>query len=265
MDISKRTITVEDTELYVEERGNGAPLLLLHGLTGTGSDWQHVFDIDALARTFRVITPDARGHGRSTNPSGELTFKQCARDVVAILDALGIERAQAVGLSLGAKTLLHVATEEPERISAMVLVSATPRFPEQTRALFRSAASAEHSPEEWASMRCLHVHGDEQITALWRLPQRFAEDTTDMSFTPERLRAIRARTLLVSGDRDPLYPVELAVELFRGIRDSALWVVPGGGHGPIFLSERDAFVRVAMPFLAAASNAMDTSEPRQNT
>lgn len=55
----------------------------------------------------------------------------------------------------------------------------------------------------------------------------------------------------MSGDRDPLYPVELAVELFRGIRDSALWVVPGGGHGPIFLSERDAFVRVATPFLAA--------------
>jgi pimeloyl-ACP methyl ester carboxylesterase len=98
-------------------------------------------------------------------------------------------------------------------------------------------------------MRALHVHGDDQIAALWQLPLRFAEDETDMRFTPDQLAAVTARTLVVSGDRDPLYPVELAVELFRGIMGSSLWVVPGGGHGPIFLAEREAFVRVALPFL----------------
>jgi pimeloyl-ACP methyl ester carboxylesterase len=98
-------------------------------------------------------------------------------------------------------------------------------------------------------MRATHVHGDGAIAALWRLPRAFAEDTIDMSFTAERLATITARTLVVSGDRDPLYPVELAVELFRGIPGSSLWVVPGGGHGPIYLSEREAFVRVALPFL----------------
>ena len=251
MEIRKRTIRVSDAELYVEERGDGAPLLLLHGLTGTGADWQHVFDLDMLAKNYRVITPHARAHGRSTNPSGELTFARCARDVVEILDVLEIDRARAIGVSLGAKTLLHVATEEPQRLDAIVLVSATPRFPEATRALFRAAASAEHSPDEWSSMRALHVHGDDQISALWKLPRRFAEDDADMSFTAERLQNISARTLIVAGDHDPLYPVELAVELFRGIRDSLLWVVPGGGHSPIFASDRDAFVRVALPFLAS--------------
>jgi pimeloyl-ACP methyl ester carboxylesterase len=131
----------------------------------------------------------------------------------------------------------------------MVLVSGAPRFPEPTRALFRAAASADHSPEEWAAMRAVHVHGDDQIAALWQLPRRFAEDAADMCFTPDRLASITARTLLVSGDRDPLYPVELAVELFRGIPRASLWVVPGGGHGPIFLAEREPFVRVALPFL----------------
>jgi pimeloyl-ACP methyl ester carboxylesterase len=248
---SQRSITIGDTELYVEERGSGEPLLLLHGLMGHGRDWEHVFDVDALAEKHRVILPDARGHGRSTNPRGAFTFCRCAEDVLGLLDALGIERAQAIGVSLGAKTLLHVAAQKPARLTAMILVSAAPRFPEPTRALFRRAACAEHTPDEWARMRAIHVHGDAQIAALWQLPQSFAENADDMSFTAERLAAVTARTLVVSGDRDPLYPVELAVELFRGIPRASLWVVPGGGHGPIFLSEREAFVRVALPFLLA--------------
>lgn len=154
-------------------------------------------------------------------------------------------------MSLGAKTLLHVATEAPERLSAMVLVSATPRFPDATRALFRQAAASPHTPEEWQAMRAQHVHGDDAIAALWELPARFADDAWDMCFTPERLGTIRARTLVVSGDRDPLYPVELAVELYRGIPNAALSVIPGGGHGPIFGEERGAFVARALDHLAA--------------
>jgi len=183
--------------------------------------------------------------------SGVFTFQSCALDVLALLDHLAIERVRAVGMSLGAKTLLHVATLAPARVDRMILVSATPRFPAATRALFRAAASAPHSPEEWSQMRAQHVHGDEQIAALFRLPDAFADDPTDMSFTAERLGAIAATTLIVAGDRDPLYPVELAVELYRGIPASFLCVVPGGGHGPIFNAERDDFVGRALPFLRA--------------
>ncbi len=99
-------------------------------------------------------------------------------------------------------------------------------------------------------MRAQHVHGDAQIESLWSLPARFADDADDMSFTAERLRAIRADTLIVAGDRDPLYPVELAVELYRGIPRASLYVVPGGGHSPVFQSERDAFAARALAFLA---------------
>jgi pimeloyl-ACP methyl ester carboxylesterase len=70
-----------------------------------------------------------------------------------------------------------------------------------------------------------------------------------MSFTASTLASITARTLVVAGDRDPLYPVELAVELFRGIPGSSLWVVPGGGHGPIFGAERESFASRALAFL----------------
>jgi pimeloyl-ACP methyl ester carboxylesterase len=246
-----RTISIDENDIYFEERGSGEPLLLLHGLTGTSGDWRHVFDLESLAASCRVIAPDARGHGRSTNRNGVFSFRRCALDVLELLDHLAIERVRAVGMSLGAKTLLHIATIAPSRVSRMILVSAPPRFPEATRALFRAAAAAPHSPEEWAQMRGLHVQGDEQIAALYRLPLAFAADPTDMTFTAERLGAIAAMTLVVAGDRDPLYPVELAVELYRGIPRAFLWVVPDGGHGPIFNEQRDEFVRRALPFLNA--------------
>jgi pimeloyl-ACP methyl ester carboxylesterase len=248
---SGRTIAIDDEDIYCEERGSGTPLLLLHGLTGTRADWKHVFDLASLAARFRVVAHDARGHGRSTHRSGVFTFRRCALDVLALLDHLGIERVRAVGMSLGAKTLLHVATLAPARIERMILVSGTPRFPEATRALFRAAAGAPHSPEEWEQMRAQHVHGDDQIAALWKLPAAFAADTNDMTFDADRLSTITAKTLVVAGDRDPLYPVELAVELYRGITASSLCVVPDGGHGPIFSEQRDEFVRRALPFLSA--------------
>ena len=71
-----------------------------------------------------------------------------------------------------------------------------------------------------------------------------------MSFTAERLSTIRARTLIVHGDRDPLYPVALAMELYAAIPDSHLWVIPNGGHGPIFGEMAAPFARTALAFLS---------------
>jgi pimeloyl-ACP methyl ester carboxylesterase len=146
--------------------------------------------------------------------------------------------------------MLHAATAAPGRVEAMVLVSATPYFPEATRAMMRAAAAAPHTAAERAEMGSRHVHGDAQIEALWALPARFAEDRTDMAFTADRLARIEARTLLVHGERDPLYPVELADELHRGIRGSALWMVPREGHVPIYGDARAEFERLAVAFLS---------------
>jgi pimeloyl-ACP methyl ester carboxylesterase len=245
------TLSANGIDLHFEMRGEGEPLLLLHGFMGTSGDWAHVFDVDAFARSRRVIAPDARGHGRSTNPSGAFSFRECARDALAILDQLGIDRFRAVGVSLGAKTLLHVATQQPERVEAMVIVSATPYFPQQAREVMRAAAVTDHPADEWAQMRSRHLGGDDQIRALWRLPERFAATHDDMSFTPPLLSTITARTLVVSGDRDPFYPVELAVEMYRAIPRSELWIVPREGHGPIYGAWREAFASAALAFLDA--------------
>lgn len=233
--------------LFHRDSGSGEALLLLHGFTGSGDDWHHVF-----AETppgYRVITPDLPGHGRSANPRPDFTFADAARDVFALLDHLGIDRVKAIGVSAGANTLLHMATQQPSRVASMIHVSGTPRFPDRARAIMRTMTEEGRSEAEWQEMRARHHHGDDQIRALWRHAREFADDRDDMNFTPITLSTITAKTLIVHGDRDPLYPVEQAVELLRGIPNASLWVVPNGGHGPIFGAQAAAFVATARAFL----------------
>lgn len=238
-------------DMYVEDRGAGKPLLLLHGGMGIGGDWRHVFPRDPDG--YRVIVPDLRGHGRSNNPSRAFTFRQCAEDVLALLDDLSLTSVCAIGISMGAKTLLHIATMRPGVLSAMVLVSASPYFPVTLRkaaAQFTDEALAAITDAERDALRARHVHGDAQIAALYEMTRTFAESCDDMAFTPPQLGRITARTLVVHGDRDPLYPVELALELYRAIPVSALWVLPYAAHGPVFGTSAEPFRAAALSHLS---------------
>jgi pimeloyl-ACP methyl ester carboxylesterase len=240
-------IHINGFEMYYELRGIGAPLVLLHGGTGAGVNWSLIFE-DAPTG-YQLIVPDLRGHGRSTNPSGKFTFRESALDVFAMLDHLGIDQFKAIGVSLGAKTLLHMATQQPARVEAMVLVSATPYFPDQARAIMQQVSPDNRTEAEWNQMRQWHKHGDEQIRALWKMANAFKDSYDDMNFTPPLLSTITARNLIVHGDRDPLYPVEMAVQLYTSIPRSYLWVIPNGGHGPIFGEMADEFAKTSLAFL----------------
>jgi pimeloyl-ACP methyl ester carboxylesterase len=241
------TLSVEGLDMYCEIRGEGEPLVLLHGFTGSGADWKHAFPV--WPDGWRLIIPDLRGHGRSTNPSRQFTFRQSAQDVLALVDRLAVGRFKAIGMSAGGKTLLHLATRQPDRVEAMVLVSAAPYYPREARALMAQITAEGRSEEEWRTMRERHKHGDEQIRDLWRQGRALKDSYDDMSFTPPYLSTIRARTLIVHGDRDPIYPVPLAVEMHASIPGSYLWIVPNGGHGPIFGKQRASFEETALSFL----------------
>jgi pimeloyl-ACP methyl ester carboxylesterase len=243
-----KTVSVNGIELYFETRGRGEPLLLLHGMGGCAQDWKYA-GRESLASEYQLIAVDARGHGHSTNPAGALTHRQHALDVRALLDQLGIASCRAIGLSMGGNTLLHVATQEPGRIEAMVVVSATPYFPAQARAIMATVEPDDRSLEEWRTMRERHVHGDAQIRALFEAQRDLQHSVDDMCFTPPQLARVTARTLVVYGDRDPLYPVELGVELYRSIPRAALWVMPNAGHGAVFLEAAEPFARAALGFL----------------
>ena len=242
------SVHLNGIEMYYEREGAGDHLLLLHGGTGCQENWAYAGS-NQFAREYTLIKPDARGHGRTTNPGETITHRQCALDALALLDHLGIRKCRAIGLSMGGNILLHMATLQPDRLEAMVLVSATMYFPEQARAIMAQIpAAAEQPPQEWETMRKRHKHGDQQIVALWDWARGMKESYNDMNFTPSSLAKITAPTLIVYGDRDPLYPVEMAVEMYRAIPRSALWVVPNGGHGPVFFGDAARFAQTALAF-----------------
>jgi len=238
---------VNGARIYYEIHGEGAPLLLLHGFGGSGRGFQRF--LDDYAASYRVITPDLRGHGRSTNPSGEFTHRQAAKDVYALLDKLGIQSVRGIGASTGGMTLLHMATQQPERVEAMVLAGATIYFPEQAREIMRSRAPESITAEDYERGRRTHQNGDEQILALRRQFYNFKDSYDDMNFTPPYLATIKARTLIVHGDRDQFFPVNIPVEMYQSIPNSSLWIIPNGGHGP-HQQHPEEFLKLTKKFLA---------------
>src|SRR5258708_37128788 len=241
-----RIETLNGAQIYFEVHGSGEPVLLLHGFSGSSQDWM------ALAAEwgtqFQLIVPDLRGHGRSGILSKPLRHSEAARDMLALLDHLKVSPCKGLGISGGGNVLLHMATMQPERIKAMVLVSATPYFPAQARSIMRQDANS--LPEaEREILRRRHPGGERAIRAILASTEAFADSYDDMSFTPPHLATIQARTLIVQGDRDPLYPVELSVEMAKAIPKSSLWIVPDGGHGPVICYRWAEIVVAAGAFL----------------
>jgi pimeloyl-ACP methyl ester carboxylesterase len=241
------TIFVNDIEMYYQTHGQGEPLVLLHGFGGSAGDWAYI--PNEWAKEYRLVIPDLRGQGHSTNPSGVFTHLQAAQDVFALLDHLGIDKFTAVGISGGANILLHLSTQQPSRVQKMVLVSATPYFPSQARAVMARFGDDVLSEPERQAMRKRHHHGEEQVQAIYAQARAFKDSYDDMNFTPPYLGTITAETLIVYGDRDFLYPATIALEMYQAIPRSYLWIIPNGGHGPVFGSLSGQFVATASAFL----------------
>ena len=176
------------------------------------------------------------------------THRQSALDVFALLDRLDVNHFTSMGISTGGMTLIHMATMQPERVEAMVLIGATSFFPESARKILRETTL--NPPEkQWEQMRKRHKHGDEQIRTLITQFRDFKDSYDDMNFTRPYLSTIRARTLIVHGDRDRFFPIGIPTEMYLAIPRSYLWIIPNGGHVPIFGDMAKRFVETSARFL----------------
>jgi pimeloyl-ACP methyl ester carboxylesterase len=247
VDRESHTVPVNGIEMYYETAGKGDPLLLLH----SGTQTVRMFDpfVEELSAQYRLIIPDLRGHGGSTNPSGEWTTRQFALDVFGLLDHLGVERFGAIGASAGGMTLLHMATQQPRRVEAMIVIGVGTFLPADCRKILAQTDAGAYPEATWKSLREKHKHGDEQIRALFAWIASLAESYNDMTFTPPHLATITARTLVVHGDRDYCFPASMAWDIYSAIPLAYLWVVPNGDHVPIRGRNAVPFLDIALEFL----------------
>ena len=144
-------ITVGDVQMFYEDLGkpDGLPIIMLHGFTGTGrADWIH--QIDSFGSSYRLILPDLRGHGRSSNPGGRaaMNHRQLASDVALLCDGLGIARAAFLGESTGSMLQLSLALNRPDLVAAAVLAAGSYFWSEEYRASLR-ARSVDELAEQW--------------------------------------------------------------------------------------------------------------------
>ncbi len=207
----------DGNQLYYEEHGAGAPVILIHGLADDHSLWR--YQVPALATQYRTIAIDLRGHGASSKPTGPYSVPLFASDVVALLDHLGIDRAVIIGLSMGGGTAQTLALEHPERVVALALLSTSSSFVQATRDRFQSRAAiaeregmapvAEGMIERWYTPRFRQVRPDEvertRATVLANDPFAFAASARANSVREwtERLGEIGCPVLYIGGADDP--------------------------------------------------------------
>jgi pimeloyl-ACP methyl ester carboxylesterase len=117
-------ISVGDIELYYETVGEGDPILFIHGLGSSSRDWE--LQTGYFAQQYQVVTVDIRGHGRSDKPSGRYSVPLFARDVTALIQALGVTPVHVVGISMGGMIGLQLAVDAPDLVKSLVVVNAGP-------------------------------------------------------------------------------------------------------------------------------------------
>ncbi|MHB1225495.1 MAG: 2-succinyl-6-hydroxy-2,4-cyclohexadiene-1-carboxylate synthase [Gemmatimonadaceae bacterium] len=255
--------------------GDTTPLLLLHGFTGAAATWIDL--LPALAAHRRVVALSLPGHGASDSPADPARHAaaRVAADVVAVMDALALQRVALLGYSMGGRVALHaallLAATAPVRLAALVLESASPGIADaESRAARRAADDALAGEIERDGVAAFVARWER--LPLWdsqeRLPpsarrrlrmQRLSNDARGLAdslrglgagATPplhDRLREIHAPTLLLCGALDEKY-VAIAHEMASALQRVRAAVIHGAGHA-VHLERPGEFVRAVNSFL----------------
>jgi pimeloyl-ACP methyl ester carboxylesterase len=235
---------------YYEVYGAGDPLVLMHGGLSTLEMLDPV--AAALSAGFQVYAPERRGHGRTPDPGGPITYATMAADTIAFLDKLGVRGAHLVGLSDGGNVALDVALARPDLCGKLVLMGAAAHRDGHTaeqRELFDRWVG-HPSPPVMAGLKQLHgavaPGGPDSFEVLFaQLGDVWGADT---GHSMAELAALAAPTLVLLGDDDVL-TVEHAAAMARAIPDAQLAVVPNTSHA-LPIEKPELVVRLLLDFLA---------------
>ena len=224
--------------IYYEMYGVGEPLILLHGGTLTSRMWER--HIPAFAQHFHVIALDSRGHGKTDNPTQEFSYRAMADDLAAFIQALGLIRPFICGFSNGGQIALQIGMRYPDLAGALVISGAWYRFSESYLNNWKDlglegpgVVNVEYIKREKPELVSMWGEWHAPRSAdYWQtlLSQLSMEWLTPLGYTAQDLSKVVVPTLILVGDRDPIIPVEEAVEMYRLIGQAELAIGPNINH-----------------------------------
>ena len=203
-----------DIEHFFIEKGQGEPLILLHG-NGENCDY-FVGQTDTFARRFHVYAPDTRGHGKTPRGKAPFTIRQFADDLLAFMDAHGIDKAHLLGFSDGGNIAMVFAMKYPERVNRLILDGANLDA--------KGVRPTIQIPIE-IGYRIAKVFAKKSDEAR-RNAEMLGLMVNDPNVRPEELSAIQAKTLVIAGTKDMIKEDHTRL-IARSIPDSQLVIIEG--------------------------------------
>lgn len=258
-------VDLNGVRLRYLDKGNGPPLMLIHGLGATHADFQK--QIDFFARVFRVIAPDLRGHGDSEG-GGPFTVDRLATDCAQLLDELKVGSFFLVGHSMGGAVAMQLALFKPERVKKLVLADTLPSFRPKTfkkrlllwsrllvmkllgpEALARRTARQMFPKPEHEPLRELLIRRNNRTPKEAYLALLMALSRWSVS---DRLTWLQMPTFVVAGEND-YFPAEEAQAFAEKLPDGRCRIIEGARHH-LPLEKPDDFNRITMEFLMPGSH-----------
>jgi 3-oxoadipate enol-lactonase len=222
---------------------DGPVVILSHGLAANASMWRP--QLDVLSRSFRVLSYDLRGHGGSDATSGDYSLALLAADVLALMDALDVERAHYVGVSLGGMVGQQLGIWHGERLASLTLCATTyeanhASWDARVREVREKgvAAMVDATVERWITPAFRHAR-PQQVDAMREMVLGTSLDgyagssaaIRDMQLA-DAIARIAVPTLVIAGEADTSTPVAVLERMARTIPDAAFMKVPDTAHMP---------------------------------
>jgi 3-oxoadipate enol-lactonase len=250
-------------QLFFETRGQGLPVVLLHGFPFDHTIW--AAQAEALSDSFRIITPDLRGHGQSPIPDESYSLDLMAQDIGALLDDLSIPRAVWVGHSMGGYITMAALRQFPERIAGIGLVATHPHADTDDKRIER-IKSAEAALQSGPGDLALSMMGvlfapsvdrkSDMAQTVYRImlhtaPAGVAGTLRAMADRPDSvdtLRNVNVPAVVIAGVQDQIVKLDVAQAMAGLIPHAHMIAVDNAGHMPM-IEQPDATTLALRRFL----------------
>lgn len=225
-------IQLNDISMYVAQYGKGEPIIFLHGGMGSANSWAD--QVPVFAKNYRVITPDSRGQGRTSDSTAPLSYHLMAEDIIRLMDKLSLSSAYIVGWSDGGNIAIDIAIHHPERVKKIVAYGANINpagLQKHFLEYLRKVSPEQMERDNGSEFLALSPHPENLPTIAKKIRSMWLAEP---NFTAAELARIKTPVLIMDGEKEELIRPDHAREIAAAIPKATLVMLPNVGHYATF-------------------------------